>query len=425
MVRSWTVAGVVAASVVLGACGSSSDSSSDSAGASTTATAAAGPKGTPIKVGLLVDASGPQNGGQGGAADVLEAWAKATNAAGGIAKHPVAIEVKDTAGSPSKAATAAQGLVADKSVAAVVLNDAAADAPAAKPLSAAGLPVIGGNGFNPAVWGAAPGNKLAKIPQLPNVYGVTAAFPANAAPFVTVAKQAGYKTIAALDEAQNPSSKQATQLIAGMGKAEGLDFVAGITIDATAPNFTAQCLQLVQKKVQYAALTMPDATAKRLAADCARQGYKGAFGAGAALVTPLFYKSLSGNKLMGGLTGFPWYADTPPVKNYRQVMDDNKVSEDKWARGDSTAAWATMELFKKALDANAATLSPTVNRADVVAAYGTIKGETLDGLLPGPVTYTKGKPAPAPSCAWLYGYQDGKFTGTAEPTCPDPRLGVG
>ncbi|HEV7753620.1 MAG TPA: ABC transporter substrate-binding protein, partial [Baekduia sp.] len=128
MVRSWTVAGVVAAAVVLGACGSSSDSSSDSAAASKAATTAAAPKGTPIKVGLLVDASGPQNGGQGGAADVLDAWAKATNAAGGIAKHPVAIEVKDTAGSPSKAATAAQSLIGDKSVAAVVLNDAAADA---------------------------------------------------------------------------------------------------------------------------------------------------------------------------------------------------------------------------------------------------------------------------------------------------------
>lgn len=424
MVRSWTVAGALAATVLLSACGSSSKESTSTAGGRTT-TAAAGAKGTPIKVGVLVDATGAQNGGQGGAGDVVKAWADATNAAGGVAGHPVEVEVDDTQGNPSKAATAAQGFIDDDSVAAVVLNDAAADAPAAKPLSAAGLPVIGGNGFNPTVWGSAPGNKLATIPQLPNVYGVTAAFPANAAPFVMVAKQAGYKTIAALDEAQNPTSKQATQLIAGMAKAEGLDFVAGITIDATAPNFTAQCLQLVQKKVEYAALTMPDATAKRLAADCARQGYKGAFGAGAALVTPTFYKSLSGTKLMGGLTGFPWYADTPAVKHYREVMDQQGVSEDTWARGDSTAAWASMELFKKALDDNAAKLSPTVTRSDVVSAYGTIKDEGLGGLLPRPVTYPPGKPAPAPSCSWLYSYQDGTFDGKAEATCPDPALGVG
>jgi branched-chain amino acid transport system substrate-binding protein len=411
----------IAVALLMSACGSNSSDSTN-----TTSSSANAPKGTPVKIALLVDVTGQLNGGQGTSiAPVLDAWAKATNDAGGVAGHPVSIVVKDTKDNPSTAAADAQQVVADKSVLGVVLVDAIADAAAARVLSAAGLPVIGGNGFNPAVWGAVNGNRLARIPQMRDVFGVVTAFPANAAPFFSAAQKAGLRDIAAIDFAQDPSSKHATELIAGMSRAVGMNFLAGITVDATAPNFTAQCLQLVQKHVEYTVLTMPDSTAKRIAADCKTQGYRGTYGASAALVTPLFYDSVTDTRLIGGLTGFPWFVDAAPVKRYRQVMADNGVAADKWGRGDSTASWASVELFKKALEANARRLGSTITRERVLDAYYTIKNETLGGLLPGPVTYTKGQPAPAPRCAWLYTYENGRFTGSFTPTCPDPRMGLG
>jgi branched-chain amino acid transport system substrate-binding protein len=424
-IRGAGLIAVLAAVIGISGCGSSSSSSSTSQSNASGSAIAAALKRPPIKVAFLVDKTGPQNGGQGATAAVINAWASAANAAGGIAGHPVDIEVTDTMGNPSTAAADAQSVISDPSVSAVVIVDAAADAAAAVPLSKAGVPVVGGNGFNPAVWGAAPGNRYATIPQLKGVFGVTTAFPANATPFVMEPKAAGLRNIAAIGEEQNPSSKQATELVAAMSRALGLTFKAGLSIDATAPNFTAQCLALVQAHVQYVALTMPDTTAKILASNCKTEGYTGAFGASAALVTPLFYGSLTGSRLLGGLTGFPWFVDAPPVKQYRDDMAKYGVPSSDWARPDSTAVWATMELFKHALAANASKLGNSVTRADVLAAYYTIKNVTLGGLLPGPVTYTAGHAASAPKCFWLYSYENGNFSGDYKPTCPAPQLGAG
>ncbi|MBS1677624.1 MAG: ABC transporter substrate-binding protein [Actinobacteria bacterium] len=400
-----------------------SENGSSASGSSTAATKE--PTGTPITVAAFVDESGPNNGGQGDTADVMQAWANSVNAKGGLANHPVKVEVHDSRGNPSTAASLAQEAVKNQAVSAVILVDAAADAAAAKPLSAAGLPVIGGNGFNPEVWGATPENKIAPIPPMENVFGVSTGFPANAAGFIEAPKNAGYKSIAAVDFSTDPASKQATELVQHLAPEAGLEFKVGITIDPTAPDYTAQCLELVQENVEYTILTMPDATAKRFVGDCKTQGYSGAIGAGAGLVTPTFYESLEGTKLMGGLTAFPWFAEAAPVKRYRSLMEEDEVPEEEWARGDSTATWTTLELFHKALEDNAKKLSGAVTREDVLAAYHTIKNETLGGLLPEPVTYTKGQPAQVSRCSWLYSYEDGKFTGSYKATCPNPNLGLG
>jgi len=46
-------------------------------------------------------------------------------------------------------------------------------------------------------------------------------------------------------------------------------------------------------------------------------------------------------------------------------------------------------------------------------AYDSLKGETLHGLLPQPMTYTVGKPAPKVTCFWIFAYTAGKNGFTA------------
>jgi branched-chain amino acid transport system substrate-binding protein len=379
------------------------------------------PSGAPIKVAAFIVVTGPLASHQGDSVDVLEAWAKDTNRKGGIAGHPVEVVVTDTRGDQSTAAAAAAEVASDPSFVAALINDPFAEAAIAKPLSDAGVPVIGGAGFAPTVWGSAK-NKFVSFEPLPNVFGITTAFPAVLFEIPIAAEKAGLKNIAGVDLAETATSKLATQLLQNVAGVAGLNFVGAVTVSATQPDFTAECLRLVNERADFVSLHGPGAvTALRIVSECRTQGYSGYFGSSAGAVEPAFYKKVGDAKLTGGLTSFPWFVNAAPVKHYRRVLKTNGVSNDKIGNPSSTAAWATMELFKKTLDTNAAQLDKTVTRRNVLDAYYTIKNETLGGLLPGPVTYTAGQPAPAPQCFWLYTYKGGKFAGNFKPTCPGPE----
>ena len=92
--------------------------------------------------------------------------------------------------------------------------------------------------------------------------------------------------------------------------------------------------------------------------------------------------------LTGGLNGFPWFVDAEPVQHFRDVMGANGVDEETYGAPTVTATWASLELFRKVVVDNAATLGDNPDRAGLIAAYGTVADETLGGLLPNPVTFT-------------------------------------
>ena len=57
----------------------------------------------------------------------------------------------------------------------------------------------------------------------------------------------------------------------------------------------------------------------------------------------------------------------------------------------------------------------------MIAAYDGIDGETLDGLLPQPMSFNANEPAPPVTCYWLAEYEDGEFTGSSlDNTTCDP-----
>ena len=421
---------IVAAALALGvsACGGSSESSSDPSIESTaTSTTASSVKGAPVKVAVFVNASGQNNGGQGAVVPVLEAWAEEANANGGVADHPVEFVVKDTKGTPPQAEAAAREVIGDDSIVAAVITDASNDGADVAPLSKGGVPVVGGGiGINPSVWGTTPGNDVLDAPQLANVFGIATSFPAYVAPILDGAREAGLHNFAIVGEGNTAGSKAAQEVFEAKAPVMGLKWVGGFFVDPSAPNFTATCLAVQQADADVMGMTMPDSTEMRLTADCETQGFSGAFSSSGPGVSPAFTESLAaGQQLVGGLYGFPWYVDSPPVERYRDAMEEHGVDSSDWARDISTASWATMELFKKALDANAGRLKGTITRQGVLDAYHTVKNETLEGMLPQPVTYTKGKPATPPACYWLFSYEDGEFSGSFEPTCPKPAWGFG
>lgn len=378
---------------------------------SDTTVAAAELTGSPLRLGMLVDESGPNSNGQLQTVAVAEAWVAEVNANGGVAGHPVELVVKDTKGDAPTGSAAAQELIADESVIATLVVDASGEAAYGPSLSQGGLPVVGGVGYNPTFWGA-----------VPNVWGIATSFPSVVNEQVIAAEAAGATTTAVAACAEVAACAAAAPIFEAATETLGLDYAGLVTIAFDAPDFTAECLQFVNDGVDFIQLSATAAVTQRLAADCTTQGYTGFFGASAGTVNPSLYGA-SDMRLTGGLNGFPWFVDAEPVEQFRAVMDEHGVSEEEYGMPTATATYASLELFKKVVEANAETLGENPDRAGLIAAYGTVADETLDGLLPNPVTFTADQPGPPISCFWLYTFEGGEFAGDFEPTCPGPEFG--
>jgi branched-chain amino acid transport system substrate-binding protein len=363
----------------------------------------------PLRVAVLIDETGTNLSGEQRARAVLEAWTKARNDKGGVAGHPVELVIRDTKGEPARATAAATAVAGDSSIVAAISFDANAESIYAKRLVTAGIPVIGGMGFDPRVWGA-----------VPNWYSVTTNFPSVINSALVLAKSVG-----ATKPAYAVCAEVATcAAIGGIAQAAstslGMSYAGTIKLAAAKPDYTAQCLSIKKSGVDFVALAHGSQVDLRFAKQCGTQGFAGGIGMMSGSIEPeLMKQNDPGVKIDLALNAFPWFAPEAPAKAYRDLMRARDVPESSWADPHGTAAYATLELFAKALDA--VSLPGTPTRQDVVNAYGTVKNETLGGLLPQPLTFTAGKPATPVSCYWLGEFEHGEFRGAGlvKPTC-DP-----
>jgi branched-chain amino acid transport system substrate-binding protein len=401
---------VTVAALAAAACGGGDDSSSatstSAAPAATTQPTEPAPTGTPLKIGFILDKSGPQGAGQGdiGSA-VATAWMKYTNSHGGVAGHPVTIAIKDTKGDPATGQSMAAAMAADKSTVATLIEDSSGESSFAKTLSDGGLPVVGGVGYYPTVWGA-----------LPNVFGIATTFPAVVDMQPLSAQKVGAKSVGAAVCAEVDSCSAAASIFESAAKKLNLKYTGTVKVSASASDFTAECLQFVNSNTDFIQFSAAASVGVRLFSDCQQQNFTGYLGASAGTVVSTLYDT-KGIKLAGGLNAFPWWTNDAPVKQYRDVMAAGGVDEKVYGAPTGTGVYASLELFKKAMEDAKASLPASPARADVVKAYGAVKGETLGGLLPQPMTFTAGKPGPQVPCFWLFTYTNGKFSGTLKPTC--------
>ena len=404
---------VLAFAVLAAGCGSDDNSS----GTAATAPSAGKPAtGTPLKIAVMLNATGPSLNGSQLTPDVMRAWATSVNDDGGVANHPVELEFNDLKADPSRATAAAAKVAADTSISAVVMLDPYTEGVYAKTLTKAGIPVIGGLGVSPVVWGAEP-----------NWLPITTTFPSIInAPFIA-AQKLGAKKTATIVCAEYPTCAAIGPIAQNATEKLGMEYGGTVKVSLSAPDYTAQCLQLKQRDIDFVLLTLDATNSLRVASACKTQAYDGNWALTGALEPAVMVKNDPGVSIASVAAAFPWWVNDAPVAAYRKLMSDQGVSEDAWANPNSTAAYATLELLKKTLDANKASLPATLTRAAVIKAYGTIKDETLDGLLPQPVTFTPGKPGAPVTCFWVSTFEDGTFSGTelTKPTCDPPELAQG
>lgn len=417
------VAAGVAAAVTLSACsssggggGSASTPPSTAAGAGTTTSGGTAPtsgasssagaaSGTPIKVGVICSCSGPFGSTIASAWKVVQAWQKSVNAAGGLNGHPVDIIEKDNGSNPGTAATDAQAMVSAK--VAAILDLDILDAVWEKPVSAAKIPVIGGN-FSSAMFYQDPNWFPSGQTNDSITYSVAA-----------TAKQAGATKIGQLYCSESVQCQESVPLIKKSASKFGLTDVYDSSISATAPNYTAQCLAAKQAGVDGLFIGDSISVIARVASDCDKQGYdpnyitEGTGFTDQTLTTPGLK-----DKLWSEFPILPYFSNAPSVAAMNTVLDKYfpglRKDPNTWSEY-AAQAWTAGLLLAQAVKNAKPAASAEVTNETITSGLNKVKNETLGGFSP-KLTFTAGK-AHSVDCWYLGRVQGGKAHQVGGITC--------
>lgn len=349
---------------------------------------------SPIKIGVATAQTGPPSSSFRHVPGTVNAWAEWVNSEkGGINGHPVEIAIQDTKGDSASALAAGTELVEGEGVVAVIIDDSTAEGALGEYLSSQNVAVIGGSTNNPSVQGV-----------LPNYFTNSTTFPASPQGMVLVGRELGAASFSAVVCAEVAACAATGDVYSATAPEVGIEYLGLIAVAASAPNYTAECLNLIGQGSEFILVTTAAAVALRVAADCTAQGFEGWYGAVSNSVIAEDFESVEGMRLSGHIGGFPWWADDPAVEEFRSVMEE--YNSDDYRDPAATNAWASLELFREVM----ADASDEPTNEEVLDAYTSIEDETLGGLFPQPLTFTQGEPAPLVSCFWMYQMVNGEFS---------------
>jgi branched-chain amino acid transport system substrate-binding protein len=352
---------------------------------------------TPIRLASIGVLSGPIGGALIGGETAVQAWAAATNAAGGINGHPIQLYVADDGSDPAKHSALVHQMVEENHVVAFLHNIDVFSGQAVVPyLEQQHIPVVGGAGGSP--WF---NTSPAYFPQMPSDTFLADTF---AGEMATVGKPQGMNKIAVAYCAEVQGCYNATRPEA-FQKA-GLDLVYSAKVSLGQPDYTAQCLSARNAGAQMFFLALDGQGNQRLADDCATIGYKPLYGhtAQATVTAELSRPSLEG-AVVGSPT-VPWFQNSiPAVAEFSATMA--KYAPGVVPGGSAMQGWTSAKLMEAALRA---TTDPTTSSGILRGLYS-IHGNDLGGLT-FPITYRQGAPnngGTEAGCWWVVRVQGGRF----------------
>lgn len=384
---------IVALALSLTGCGDTSESGADSEAVPTVS----GPKGDPIRIGLICTCSGSQQA-NAASKQVAAAWTNFIHAEGGLNGHSVEVIVKDDGGSPAASLKAARELVEGEKVMAIVGQTSLVDSAWQQYVEEKQVPVVGGISF-PSTMFTSP----MFFPSGANILAETYAF-------ITQAKSQGITKMGAFYCAEAPQCAQVAPLLEGIGGQVigGVSLVNSAAISASAPSYVSQCLQAKDAGVQGLAVYASPDIVDRVREQCAQQGFKPRF-IGINGVLP--YSAAESGEYDGAIVALGnlplGNANTPGGEDFMKAMEDyapETIKDPTW-NANPAQAWMGLQLFAKA--AEAGDIDPKSTSADVLAALYALDGETLDGLS-GPLTFTKGQPN-FQACPFIVEIKDGEW----------------
>lgn len=385
--RRYRVGAVVAlalVALVATACSSSSKTSTSSK-----------PSKSPWVIGSVSAVTGPLASSLGGTNETIEAWAKWTDAHGGIDGHQVKVIAMDGGLNPSTTLADVKQLVQQDHIIAMVGEQSDFGFTFATYMEEHHIPVIGTTLADSEVW------------TNPDFFPEGTTLPSLFYGTVLAAKKAGGTKVAFLYCSE--AAECTPTPVAQAGKALGLPLVYSAQISASAPNYTAPCL--AAKAAGANVLGIGDASSidLRVAASCLSQGYHPIEMAsdGAPSETWATSPAMQGAVIAQNDTAFS-NTSLPAMKTFEEalrkyapgLLDSNLYGEDV------VFEWASGQLFKAA--AEAAHLGSNPTPQEVTKGLYDLKGDTLGGIAP-PLTFSPGQGHQI-KCFFIQGINHDTFT---------------
>jgi branched-chain amino acid transport system substrate-binding protein len=335
----------------------------------------------PIKVGVVCSCTGAAGAAFVLVTDGYLAWAKATNAKGGIAGHQIdVIDVNDQS-TPGTSITLAHQLVSD-GVVAVMVSSLVQQA-ILPVFASAGIPVVG------EAYG------VAGLPQNTDVFGTTdtiAPASLSATEDVDLAKAAHVKKMAYLYETTAASTGLTTAELTAAAAKAGIKVVYSVATSLTQTNYEAECIAAQQA----GATGLIDGAGaplnvENVATSCSLENYK-----------PVYFVSaqnwngisapLAKDSYMSSATAPPFDTAIPAIRLWRDTVSKYFPGALQNSNLDPEVQISTYEgglLLHDALVAAHLTSSEKVTSKLIVKGLYALKGDSLGGLAP-PITYEHG-----------------------------------
>jgi branched-chain amino acid transport system substrate-binding protein len=385
------LAALAGLTVVATACGSSGGSS-PSSNAGTQPASAANSQAAPIVIAVPVQESGANAASNQPAAVAAAVWEKWTNAHGGIDGHPVKLNIFDTMANPAHTLTLLTQAINSGAVAIAGLMDPAVETVIQPVVDKAKIAVLGANDTAP-VW-----------EQDPNYYPLgTQYYPQGVTAETDLVKALGLKTFGSVVCAETSACAASKSIFQSQAAKLGLKFTATLTVSASQPDFTAQCLVLKSANDQFVDLTLASSTWGKLIPNCQLQNFSPTWYLPSSSFSSVAL-GLSSAKLVSVQPVFPYYADDSRTADFRAAFA--QYGNSATPEVGSMMAWASLETLKAAI----VKAGGKATVASVHAGLDDLNGYTAGGLLPQPLSFKAGKPSPVVSCYFVAGAQDGKYT---------------
>lgn len=359
--------------------------------------APAGPRST-IRIGVVGTLSGV-GGTQLGSARAVQAWARYRNEEhNGIDGHRIEVIVVDDGGDPARFRAALQELVEQRGVIAFVgvIGTFSISAGAIEYLEQRRVPVVGGDRLS-TLWNTS----TIMFPQASAGAAViwnhmvnTARIGGSGAPIGWVSCQ----------EAQ--ICRDADRLWQEYAPQLELDVRYRAQVSVTQPNFTAECTRAAQAGVQLFILATDANSIRRLANDCARQGYRPRFGV--LQTSDEQAKEPALDRGYYASATFPWVADhTPATREFQHAMRTYAPRVDLSAH--SSSGWVAAKLFERA----ARQVSEPPAPPQILQGLWSVREDTLGGLT-APLTFVRDRPAGHRYCYFTMEIRDQAWVADAE-----------
>lgn len=333
----------------------------------------------PVVVGQTAPTSGIIGAATANIRSGLALWARAVNARGGLACHPVQVVQMDDGADPARVTTNLTDMVRNKKAVAIVAASVPTTFAAAKQFAERNkIPFVGGDLIEPG-WFASP----YLFPQ-----GGTP-FAAYAGAIKEAAAVAKAKRVGLIYCVEAGACGQINENFEAMVSSAGLEFVTKKLTSITAPDYTAECQAMKNAEVEVVFLAMEGASDSRAARSCRALGYEPAVAVGAISVSAEVSndQNLRAMGLFLGTGNAPFVSsDTPGGREFRAAYD--AYAPGSSIDQNSIYAWTSGKLLEAAIAGVAAQATGPLTTQLVLEGLWTIKAETLGGLAPG-ITFAK------------------------------------